>query len=117
MNKIANSMATILMAIFFTLAVGYSIYTVFWGTADDAATIVNESNKKACEKAKARAVVFENFALEASAARRRSAETLSDLGRKVAAQNEIATAKKYEGFAKAWDELTTKDCDVAYPNP
>ncbi len=103
--------------LFLFVGAGYSLYTVLWQGPSQAARDVNNNLILACEKNKARSQIFQDFALEASAARRRNAETLFDAGRKVAAQNEIATAKKYEGYANRWDKLTVHNCQAEYPDP
>lgn len=107
-----------LTLIFFVIVVGggllYSIYASVFSTSAKRAQQAIENNISACNKALARATVFENFALEAASARRRNADKLAEEGNNIAAQNEIATAKKYESFAKQWDALTVHNCRAEY---
>lgn len=106
--------ATILFVAFIAFGLGYSLYKSVWSTADDKAAKAIENQIKACDKALARATVFENFALEAASARRRNADKLAEEDSNIAAQNEIATAKKYESYAKQWDALTVHNCRAEY---
>lgn len=108
MRRIFENGALILFVVFVASGFIYS-FVQSRGQGQTRADLI-----AACNQAENRATVFENFALEASAARRRNAETLSDQGKKVAAANEIATAKKYESFAKQWDELTVHNCEEFY---
>lgn len=116
-DKAINNFATIAFVLFLIIGAGYSLYTVIWQGPSQSAREVNKNLILACEKNKARSQVFQDFALEAAAARRRSSETLYDAGKKIAAENEVATAKKYEGFASRWDRLTVHNCLAEYPEP
>jgi len=116
-QKIINNPAAFIFTIFILIGAAYGVYSLVWGGPTQAAKDVNNNLILACEKNKARSQIFQDFAYEAAAARRRNAEKDASLGDKVGAANEIATAKKYEGFAIRWDKLTVHDCQAEYPTP
>ncbi len=116
-NRLANNAATIAFVLFLILGAGYSLYTVIWKGPSQAARSVNHNVRVSCEKNKVRGVIFQQFALEAAAARRRNADHLSDQNDQIGALNEIATAKRYEGFAKDYAIATPQNCEDAFPDP
>ncbi len=110
MRKIFENAALILFVVF---VAGGLIYS-FIQSRETGAT--KRDLIEACNQAEQGAEVFESFALEAASARRRNADQLSARGQNIAAANEIATAKKYEGFARKWHQLTIHNCEEYYGN-
>lgn len=114
MRKIFENGALILFVGFVAIGFSYSIYTSVFSTSAEKADQAIENQIRACDKALARAAVFENFAREAASARRNQAIVDQKNGDTVAAQNNLATARRYESFALQWDALTIHDCKKEY---
>lgn len=100
------------MILFFVLG-AFVVYGILYDPSASSKALQGKLQVQ-CEKARARAQVFADFANEAAAARRRTAESDFADGKPVLAENELATARRYEGFAVRYLSLTTQDCADAY---
>lgn len=116
-NIVTNNLATIIFVAFLFLGAAYTVYSVVWNGPTHAAKMVNHNVRVSCEKNKVRAVIFQQFALEAANARRRNAEHLFDQGDKIGATNELATARRYESYANQYALATPQNCETAFPDP
>lgn len=114
MRHLFENLAVIFFVTVITIGLGYSIYTSLFSTSAQKAEQTEQNLVQGCQKALARSIIFQNFAKEAAAARRAQAAESSANGDNVAAQNNLATARKYETFAEQYDALTTKDCAQFY---
>lgn len=113
LDKIRDNVA--ILALFLILGgfVAYGIYSPTNGS--EKADALRLATVQGCEQGKSQALIFAQFANEAAAARRRSAEKAQEGGDKILALNEIATAKRYEGYAKRYVDLAPQNCQRAYP--
>jgi len=114
MRRIFENAAVILFVIFVAIGLGYSLYTGFLSPASEKTDKAIENQVRGCEKALARATVFENFAREAASARRAQAAADQKAGNTISAKNNLATAERYESFARQWDALTVHNCQAEY---
>lgn len=114
MRKLFENGAVIFFVAFVAIGLGYSIYTSVWASASKKADAAIENQVEGCQRALARSVIFEQFAREAASARRAQAVADQKNGDTISAKNNIATAERYESFARRWDDLTVKDCDKEY---
>ena len=87
-----------------------------WHDPNQGSKKLREANVQACQRGVAKAQLFVAFANEAAAARRNSAASESANGEFIQAQNDIATAKRYETIGKQWLALTPTDCQSQYPS-
>lgn len=114
MNRITfPNLAAVILIVFVVIAVTSTFYKSFIGP--DATELLRQATIHDCHRAQARSIVDQEFALEAAKARRRNAETAAASGDKVMAENELATAKRYESIAHQYKELTAVNCEKAYP--
>lgn len=114
MRKIFENGAMIFFVAFVAIGLGYSIYTSVWASASKKADAAIENQVEGCQRALGRAIIFEEFAREAASARRSQAIIDQKNGDTVSAKNNLATAERYESFAKRWNDLTVKDCTKEY---
>jgi hypothetical protein len=112
--KSSADAARIALGVLLAFAVLYSLYS---GTKAQVDKDLRRSSIAACERSKVRDILFSEFAREAAAARRANAAADSESGKVTEAANELATAQKYESFAKRADNLSPKDCTEAFPRP
>lgn len=112
-NRLANfafyALIGLVLAIF-----AYSAYTALFSDTREIAKRAIENQVHQCQRIQGRSAIIENFMLEASAARRFAAQKAAAAGDEIAAQNELATAMKYEKFAAQHDALVIKDCQGEY---
>lgn len=114
MRKVFENGAIIFFVAFVAIGLGYSIYTSVWASATQKAEAAIENQIEGCQRALARSIIFEQFVREAASARRAQAVTDQKNGDTISAKNNLATAERYESFAKRWDDLTIKNCAEEY---
>ena len=114
MRRILDNIAIIFLVIVVTGGFIYSLYQGFFEDTGARARLAISNNIKSCQDNIAKAVVFEQFAREAAAARRAQAAADFKAGDEISAKNNLATAERYESFAHQWDVLTVKDCRKEY---
>jgi hypothetical protein len=114
MRKIFENSAIIFFVAFVAIGLGYSIYSSIFASATKKADIAINNQIEGCQRALARSIIFEQFAREAASARRAQAVTDQKNGDTISAKNNIATAERYESFARRWNDLTVKDCNKEY---
>lgn len=112
-NKLANIAFYALIALVFSIF-AYSAYTALFSDTREIAKKAIENQIHQCQRIQGRSAIVEAFMLEAAAARRSGAAKADAEGNPVAAQNELATAMKYERFAAQHDALVIKDCEAEY---
>lgn len=104
-----------LLALVFFLGAGLA-YT-HYHDPNSGAKKIRASAIAACNRGKAKAVIFENFARTAAQARRYSAANENARGLNILAENDLASAKQYEAFANQYAALTPTDCTAENPLP
>jgi hypothetical protein len=114
MRKMLDNIALIFLVVVVTGGFLYSIYQGLFQNTDKKADQAISNSIKACQTNLAKAVIFEQFAREAAAARRAQAAADFKAGDEISAKNNLATAERYESFATQWDALTVKDCRKEY---
>jgi hypothetical protein len=112
-EKLFNFAFYALIAIVFAIFV-YSAYQALFSDTREIAKRAIANQVHQCQRIQGRSAIVENFMLEAAAARRFSAQKSADSGDEITAQNELATAMKYETFARQHDALVVKDCQTEY---
>ena len=116
MRRIFENGAIIFLIVVVVGGFAYSLYSSVFSTTAEQQDETRQDLISACQRNLSRSIIFQDFAREAAAARRRSAENYHKNGNTVAAANEIATAQKYEDFASHYDRLTIHNCEEYYGN-